>query len=399
MGVCGNGPTLVPVLADGSPGPLLFWSDAGSEPLPGGKSLFLPRVRWFQKHHRDLFHQVQFFLGSYEYLSYRLGAVPASVIPRPAFAPYVWDDRELALYGLDGPGCREKFPSPLESGRVMGQVSPGASRRWGLPEGIPIGAGGADYQAALLGTASVEPGRICDRAGTSEGINYTSGSPPRGGGGPWRVLPHPMEGLTSVAGILFSTGRIFNWYRRITGQTGENGQPRQSYCQTFDLISRIEPAAESPLFYPRRQGQGGSHEFSGGAFLGLEPHHGPGHLGRAVVEAIGFNLREILDEWEALGLSSGELRVSGGQGRSPVWNQMKADITGRRVVIPAVADAELLGAAVCAGRAAGWFSSLKAGAEALYRPRESYDPDPVRAGQYGEALVLYRSRGAEAGFW
>lgn len=53
----------------------------------------------------------------------------------------------------------------------MGPLLEEAARRWDLPPGIPVIGGGPDFVLTLLGTATVRPGRICDRSGTSDGIN------------------------------------------------------------------------------------------------------------------------------------------------------------------------------------------------------------------------------------
>ena len=76
-------------------------------------------------------------------------------------------------------------------------VSADASSRTGLPAGLPVVAAGSDFMAALIGSGATAPGLVCDRAGTSEGINYCSRRPsddPR-----LRDLPHAVEPYWNVA--------------------------------------------------------------------------------------------------------------------------------------------------------------------------------------------------------
>ena len=66
-------------------------------------------------------------------------------------------------------------------------------------------------------------------------------------------------------------------------------------------------------------------------------------------DAVGKNIiGKIYSRFEENGLQIGELRVTGGQARSPLWNQIKADITQRKILVPDVQDSELLGDA-CIG--------------------------------------------------
>lgn len=389
VAVSGNGPTLVPLKGGQSLAAPLFWSQRIPEippqsgPGAKGRSLFLPRLKGALAAFPEIWGEADAFLGSYEYLSFLLGAEPAGVIPREAFAPFLWEETDQEEVGLP-------LPPLMTMAQEIGRVSPQAAEGWGLPAGIPIAAAGADYQMALLGTATIEKGRICDRAGTSEGVNYclseestlSSGMVSKERLPSGRILPHPLPGLLTAAGLLYSTGQIFDWYRNITGQK------RDSYEETLRRIAAASESRGKLRFYPRGC-ESQEQEFSGGAFLGLEPHHGPGDLGRAVVEALGFSLKHFLDQWEGEGLRVGSLRVSGGQGHSPLWNQMKADIIGRPVQVPAVADAEMLGTAQCAMAALGFYDDPAAASAATVKLSRTFEPDPRRSQLYREESAVY----------
>ncbi|MFO7850787.1 MAG: FGGY-family carbohydrate kinase, partial [Spirochaetia bacterium] len=227
----------------------------------------------------------------------------------------------------------------VKTGTILGGVTEEASAEFGLSPGIPVISGGSDFLMALLGSGTVEPGITCDRTGTSEGINCCSRVPvshPR-----IRTLPHAVEGYYNAAGILSSTGMIFEWFRRLTGQQHRN------YEEMLEDIRRLEKNNGPPYFFPSLH-RGAVWEFSGGAFTGLEADHGAEDMGRAVVNSIGFGIYNLIETLEHEGCRISSLRVSGGQGKNSVWNQMKADMTGKRVEIPRIIDAELTGCAVAA---------------------------------------------------
>jgi xylulokinase len=123
----------------------------------------------------------------------------------------------------------------------------------------------------------------------------------------------------------------------------------------------------------------------------LSPEHSREDLGRSVVESIGFGIKNVLDHLEGAGCGVEEMRVTGGQAKNVIWNQMKADMTGRRILVPEIEDAELLGGAVCAWTALGEFSSLQDASRALVRIRAVYNPRLERAQDYDELYRDYES--------
>jgi len=120
-------------------------------------------------------------------------------------------------------------------------------------------------------------------------------------------------------------------------------------------------------------------------------HHGPELLSRAVLEGCSFALRDIVDRFTEMGLGGDELRVVGGGARSPLWLQIKADVTGRPVW-PVVGDcATSAGAAMLAGVAAGFYTDLHEAAGRTVRlADEPVLPRPQTAAIYDEAYGAYR---------
>jgi sugar (pentulose or hexulose) kinase len=82
--------------------------------------------------------------------------------------------------------------------------------------------------------------------------------------------------------------------------------------------------------------------------------------------------------------------VTGGQAKSPLWSQVRADITGRNILVPEVMDSELLGDAIVALYALGRYPTLEAAAESLVRIRRTYRPQPELKASYDGLFRLYR---------
>jgi xylulokinase len=127
------------------------------------------------------------------------------------------------------------------------------------------------------------------------------------------------------------------------------------------------------------------------AIVGLTFSTGRGEVARAVLEGLTYELRSNLDLLAAAGVEVGTLRAIGGGARSPLWLQLKADITGVPVARPRVTEAAGLGAALLAGVGAGAFPSAVEAADSCLQIAETRTPDPVARRAYDERYAIYRA--------
>jgi xylulokinase len=369
--ISGNGPTLAPVTRDGETLAPLYWhqgpqGSAESRGEAGGRSFFLPHVERFRRERPAEYARTALLLPAQEWLSWRLGAEPAATLP-PAYEPYYWDDAQCAALGID----RGLFPPFVAPGTITGRLSQEAARRLAgltggqerLGAGTPIIAGGVDFIMALIGAGTVEPGMVCDRAGTSEGINFCAAFP--GMAGPprfppeIRILPHAGPGLWNLSVIIPASGRLFEQYRALTGQE------RRSYD---DILAELIPGGLLPEPSPAGSGEAA---FSGAL-----------DLGRAVLSVMGFTVRAAAETLGRHGFPVTEMRLSGGQSKNRRWNQLKADIAGISLLVPEQPDCELAGDAVLGAIALGEAADLREGIRRIVRVRERVVPNPRTAEAY-----------------
>jgi len=178
--------------------------------------------------------------------------------------------------------------------------------------------------------------------------------------------------------------------RRITGQSERN------YREILQDIENLPLDRNRPYFFPSFE-RNGDFEFAQGGFLELHPDHTREDMGRAIVESIAFGIRRVLETLEDAGCEVGELRVTGGQARNVIWNQLKADITGKRILVPEIEDAELLGGAACALVQQKEFASLREASDQLVRLRAVFQPRAERLVVYDELYEAYRDYGRTMG--
>lgn len=377
--ISGNGPTVVAVDSQGRDiGDPLLWLDGRSVELEGSRSFYLPKIRWLHTHNPRA-KDVRWYLPFPEYLIHVLTGEAVAIVPGESFHQYLWSPEDVERSGIDSSFLPPFVPVAEPVGRVHGV----AAARFGLPEGTPVISAGSDFHMSLVGTNTLHPGRTCDRAGTSEGINHCSDHPVDNTA--LRTLPHVIPGLFNVAGILSSTGLLFEWFREISGQKGRD------YGDMMLDILNARDDADAPWFFPtahRRE----SWEFRRGMFIGLGAQHSRADMGRAVVLSIGFAVREAVLSLRENQCPVAELRACGGQARNGLWNQMKADITGVPVLVPAVADAELVGNLCCGLVACRERDSLQEAADSVVHTLHTWEPNAARHREYVQRHEHYRDR-------
>ncbi len=396
LSVSGNGPTLLAADADGLPlGPALSWLDrrAGAEAeevsalagRPIDPTFYLPKaLRLWRAAGPEARARIRWFFSCPEYLLYALCGVALTYLPHPGYEPYIWNDAMIAALGLP----RERFPPFAAPGFPAGKLLPEAAAGLGLVPGIPVVAGFPDFLAAIVGSASVEIGRACDRSGTSEAINLCADRP-----FPTRALlslPHPVDGLWNVSGGVSTAGAALEWLSDLLGP----GEPASSESAVSGILAQARlcpPGAGGLVFLPYLAGERAPlwDAARRAAFVGLSIEHGRREIARAVCESLAYGLKLASDLALAEGMPFELLRVSGQAAGEDFLCALKADVLGVPVEAPAIGDCELVGDAAACALALGDAASLAESASALVRIRRRFEPRPGPA--YGEAFAAYRA--------
>jgi glycerol kinase len=297
-----------------------------------------------------------------------------------------WDPDLCALLGVPMDALPEVRPS---SGR-FGVTSD----RCGAPAGIPISGIAGDQQAALFGQVCHEPGMAKNTYGTGSFVLLNVGE----------RCPAPTEGmLTTVAweladgtvayaleGSIFVTGAAVQWLRdglRIIDDAAETEALAASVPDTGGVF--LVPAFTglgSPWWDP----------YARGTIVGITRGTGRGHLARAVVEAMTYQVRDVVDAMAAAsGTPLRELRVDGGAAAMDLMLQLQADQLGTTVRRPVDQETTALGAAYLAGLAEGVWPDLDALAaqwalDATFTPAEDRTAADAAHAQWRRAVERSR---------
>jgi glycerol kinase len=269
-----------------------------------------------------------------------------------------WSPRLCELFGVPMAMLPEVRPS---SGR-FGTTSAGVA---GVGAGVAVSGIAGDQQAALFGQACFEPGTTKNTYGTGSFVLMNVGE----------ECPEPVDGLlTTIAwtlpgsaleagrsepithyaleGAIFVTGAAVQWLRDglgIISSAAEIGPLAETVADTEGVV--VVPAFTglgSPWWDP----------YARGTIAGITRGTGRAQVARAVVEAMAFQTRDVVD---AMTAASGQpvrsLRVDGGASVMALLLQLQADQLGVPVSRPQVQETTALGAAYLAGLAEGVWAS------------------------------------------
>ncbi len=290
-----------------------------------------------------------------------------------------WSEELCGAFGIPGGALPEVHPSCGRFGRVsaaaLGASSPLAD--------VPIGGMAGDQHAALFGQACFQPGLTKVTFGTGSFVLMNAGP----------VCPAPVDGLiTTIAwdlgggggtvtgageapspvayaleGSVFASGAGVQWLRDELGIIGEAAET--------EPLARSVASSDGVVLVPAFTGLGSPHwdPDARGTIVGLSRGTGRAHLARALVEAMSYQVRDVVDAMAATGTAPSLLRVDGGASVMALLLQLLADQTRLPVVRPRSVETTAIGAATLAGLAEGVWGSLDELA-ALWAEDESFAP-------------------------
>ena len=289
-----------------------------------------------------------------------------------------WSDELCDLFGVP----RDALPGLVPNWGELATTDP----RSFLDLELPVAGIVGDQQSALFGQTCFAEGESKCTYGTGSFILTNTGSTvQRSEAGllstaAWRS----PDGTDSYAleGAIFVTGAAVQWLRdglQIVGSAAET-----------EAIARTVDSTDGVVFVPALTGLGAPHwdPRARGAILGLTRGTTRAHLVRATLEAISYEVRDVVDTLPAESALT-TLRVDGGASANDLLCQLQADLLGVAVERPRIVDTTALGAAFMAGLGTGVWSSTDELRETWQLDRR-FEPDPDARQGVEERYALWR---------
>jgi glycerol kinase len=254
-----------------------------------------------------------------------------------------WDPELLDTFAVP----RAVLPSIRASSEVYGTTKNVRA----LPDGIPVAGIAGDQQAALFGQACFEPGLAKCTYGTGAFLLQNVGAKPLASGRgllttvAWKVgdeVQYAFEGASFVAGA------AVQWLR--------DGLGLIKTAPESEALAKTVKDSGDVVFVPALAGLGAPHwrPEARGLIAGLDRGSSAGHLARAVLEGIAFQIFDLAEAMrEEAGRSFPAFRVDGGASSNDLLMQFQADLLQVPVERPRMIETTALGAAFLAGLATG----------------------------------------------
>ena len=320
------------------------------------------KLLWFKNNRPDVWKKLDKVFLLEDWLIYRLtGQFVTEPTIQSSSVYYditrgVWWGEMLSFIGIE----ERKLPKLVKSMQAVGEYS-----------GITVVTGGLDQIAGTIGSGVTDQSAISEMTGTIMAICAMTDSVPKYDKN--SIVPchvHAIEG--KYCRILWSStaGMALKWFKN-------NFAEGQSFKELDALAENIPAGCDGltvlPYFtgstMPKYNPAAAAH------FAGVTLAHTKGHFARAIMESIAYLLREDL---EYLGGDKiNEIRVTGGGASSPLWVQIKSDVTGKTLKTVTESETACLGSAIFAAVGTGVFSSVEEAAKKLVLVKKEFAPSGV----------------------
>lgn len=343
-----------------------------------------PKLIWTATHEPDVFARVAKVVLPKDYLTYALTGRIVSEMSDAAGTSWLdtgardWSDRLLEAGGMR----RDQMPDLVEGSAPAGTLQGDIAARWGVSDAVVVVGGGGDNAAAACGVGAMREGDGFVSLGTSGVLLAARDSYAPKPESAVHTFCHAIPGTWYQMGVILAATDSLNWLLRLL-----NMQPS-------DLAGLLGDHIGDPgriRFLPYLSGERTPHNDSTirGAMVGLEIGAGPKDLIHAVMEGVGFALRDNLEALRSTGASLDRVLAIGGGARSDYWVQLLATILNLPVDLPAKGE---FGAALGAARLAICGVTDADPADVMTKPEIARTVKPVAAQveAYERAYQHYR---------
>ena len=314
-----------------------------------------PKARWLIDHHglRDRAEAGEILFGTVDtWLIWKLTGRHVTDVTNASrtmlmnLAQLDWDEGLCEAVGVPRAMLPEILPSVATYGTARGVL-----------EGVMIGSDLGDQQAALFGQTCFDPSTAKNTYGTGCFMLLNTGTVKVSSDhGLLTTVAYQVEGeapIFALEGSVAIAGAGVQWLRDNLGIISGADEIEELASGVTDNGDVYFVPAFSGLFAPHWRAD------ARGVIAGLTGFADKRHIARAVLEAVAYQTRDVLQAMEA---DSGEklstLYVDGGMVTNDLLMQFQADILDVPVARPLNIETTALGAAYAAGLAVGYFDGL-----------------------------------------
>ena len=338
-----------------------------------------PTLLWISKNEPEIFSQIKYVVGSYDWLSIQLGASP--------HVEQNWAI-ESGLYNWDNSPIDEvinatniKFPEllkPLKPGTVVGEITSNTSIELGLSTSTKIVVGGADHVLSAYAAGLIQEGDCLVKLGGAGDVLAVSDS---------KFLDerlyldaHPAPNKWLPNGCMATSGSLLRWEQSLLNNVDLVSLDKESENSKAGSLLTLPYflGEKSPLHDPNLRG----------AIAGLHLGTTRADIHRSFLEAIAYGFRQHIEIFNQRGLKIKNIKVTNGGSKSKLWKQILADVLDQPLSPVVDHPGASLGAALIAGIGVGIFKDFSIANEIL-KSDEPVLPNKVTKDIYEQRFSDY----------
>ena len=349
----------------------------------------ITKAMWVRDNEPDNWARVRHICLAKDYVNYRLtgrlATDPSDASSTNAFDQInnCWSTKILSAARISP----DLMPEILASTSILGEITADASAHTGLRAGTPVVVGGGDGPLAAVGAGiiSAQDGAyVC--MGSSSWVSVSSSKPLHDPKMRSMTFNHVVPGHFVPTATMQAGGASLQW---ITERLIPENNPDRYKILLAEAESQ-SASSDGLYFLPHIMGERSPYwnPDASGAFIGLGKHHNRGHMVRAVLEGVAFNLLTCINAFSENGTEVKTVDVIGGGAGSVLWLQIFADVWGIPVQSRSIVEeANSLGAAVTTlvGLGMADFNIVKS----LSTITSKYTPNAKAHGDYLSAHKIF----------
>lgn len=303
-----------------------------------------------------------------------------------------WSDEVLAKLGID----KSMLGTVYESPEATGTLRPEIARSCGLSARTVVVGGAGDNAAAAVGTGVVRDGRAFATIGTSGVVYAHSGKITIDPKGRVHTFCCAVPGCWHVMGVTLAAGLSLKWFRdTFCGDYMQRAQAEgvDPYYLMDRDAEKVPVGSNRLLYLPYLMGERTPHKDPNcrGVFFGLSAIHQKPDLIRAVMEGVGFSLKDCYEILKEMGVDVSAIAACGGGGTSRLWRQMLADMFACEVNTSAAKEGPALGVAILAGVGTGIFPNVPDACDRFIHTDQHCAPIAEHIPAYASLYSIYHS--------
>jgi len=348
-------------------------------------------ANWIKTNQPEIWKKTDKYIYLSGFLTYKLtGKIIDSIGCQVGYLPFDYKNQDWAKpsdWKWDAVMVEpEMLPEIIPPTELLGPITKQASRATGIPEGLPLIATAADKATEVIGAGCLDPHIGCLSFGTTATINTTHKKyievipliPP---------YPAAVPGAYSLEVQIYRGFWMVSWFKEEFGQVEKREAERLGIEAEvlFDKLLQSVPAGAEglilqPYWSPGLKIPGPEAK---GAVIGFGDVHSRAHFYRAIIEGLGYALREGANRTEKRShIPITDLRVAGGGSQSPGVMQIAADIFGLPVSRPHVYEASGLGAAIDVAVGMRLHPDFSTAVAEMTHLGDTFEPDTKRHKMY-----------------